>query len=291
MTDQDKKRSEPTKVYLVGAGPGDPDLLTRKAYDLLQTASAVVYDRLVAPEILALIPPGTARINVGKQAGTHPVPQDEINELLVSLARDGRRVVRLKGGDPYLFGRGSEEALYLGMHDIPFEVVPGVTSASGCAAAAGLPLTHRGLATGVRFVTGHCREDRDLDLDWRGLADPETTLVIYMGLANMAQIAVRLITHGLPATTPAAAVSNGTTRRQRRVVSTLGEIANAAVDAGLDSPVLFIVGRVVALAEELGIDELGGEPAIAAGLETRELGQKDIRHDAAVTEQGMARLA
>lgn len=251
MLRSDQFQSEGAKVYLVGAGPGDPDLLTRRAYRLIEHADAVVYDRLVSPEILALIPVGAARINVGKRPHCHPIPQHEINDLLVSLARDGRSVVRLKGGDPFMFGRGSEEAEHLQRHGIPYAVVPGVTSASGCAAAAGMPLTHRGLASGVRFVTGHCREDMELDLDWQGLADPDTTLVIYMGAANMAQIAVRLITYGLPASTPAAAISQGTTPRQRTLVSTLGEIANAVADAGLPSPLMFIVGRVVDVAGQL----------------------------------------
>lgn len=246
-------RQEPeARVFLVGAGPGNPDLLTRRAYDLIIVADVVVYDRLVSREIMALVPAGATRINVGKQPDSHPVPQHEINALLVKLARDGRRIVRLKGGDPFMFGRGSEEALYLKRHGVAFEVVPGVTAATGCAAAAGVPLTHRGQATGVRYITGHCREDRPLELDWQGLADPETTLVVYMGAASMAQIAVNLITHGLPAATPALAVSQGTTPRQRSVISNLGEIAEAASGAGLPSPVLFIIGGVVALAEELG---------------------------------------
>jgi uroporphyrin-III C-methyltransferase len=239
------------KVFLVGAGPGDPGLLTVAAHDLLKTADVVVYDRLVSREVLSLVPPGAARINVGKQPHCHPVPQDEINDLLVSLAQDGRRVVRLKGGDPYMFGRGSEEALHLIRNSVEFEVVPGITSATGCAAAAGVPLTHRGLATSVRYITGHCREDRDLELDWQGLADPDTTLVIYMGVANMAQIAVRLIRNGLPSSTPAMAVSQGTTLHQRQLTSTLGEVADAVADAKLKSPVLFIVGRVVDLAAHL----------------------------------------
>jgi uroporphyrin-III C-methyltransferase len=239
-------------VYLVGAGPGDPDLLTLKARRLLDEADVVVYDRLVSNEILALIPAGTARISVGKQPRCHPVPQSEINELLMRLAASGRTVVRLKGGDPYLFGRGSEEAAYLSAHEIPFQVVPGVTSASGCAAAVGIPLTHRALASGVRFVTGHCRDDVDLGLDWRGLADPETTLVVYMGMANIPHIAIRLIAHGLAETTPAVAIANGTRREQRHVVSTLGEIAGAASSAGLDGPVLFIIGRVVGMIDQLG---------------------------------------
>ncbi|MBK8907064.1 MAG: uroporphyrinogen-III C-methyltransferase [Rhodospirillales bacterium] len=238
-------------VHLVGAGPGDPELLTLKARRLLDEADVVVYDRLVSDDIMALIPKGTARISVGKQPNAHPVPQEEINALLVRLARSGRKVVRLKGGDPFLFGRGSEEAQHLLDNGVAYDVVPGVTSASACATAAGFPLTHRGLATGVRFMTGHCRGDSDLDLDWRGLADPDTTLVIYMGMAKMPHIAVRLISHGLPETTPAAAISNGSRRSQRTVFATLGDIADVAAAARLDSPVLFVVGRVVELAGTL----------------------------------------
>ena len=238
-------------VCLVGAGPGDPDLLTVKARRLLEAADVVVYDRLVSPEIVALIPPGTARIDVGKQPGNHPVPQEDINALLVALARRGRRVVRLKGGDPFVFGRGSEEAAALAAHGLRFEVVPGITSASACAAAIGVPLTHRGLATGVRYVTGHCRADTDMDLDWRGLADPETTLVVYMAKTQIGHIAERLLAQGLSPATPAAAVNNGTTARQRHVITTLADIAEAAEAAAFDGPVLFVIGRVVALAEVL----------------------------------------
>ena len=238
-------------VYLVGAGPGDPDLLTVKAQRLLNKAEVVVYDRLVSDEILALIPSGVARISVGKQPRSHPVPQAEINALLVRLARTGRVIVRLKGGDPFLFGRGSEEAAHLTAHGIQFETVPGITSASGCAARCGFPLTHRGLATGVRFMTGHCRDDMDLDLDWRGLADPDTTLVVYMGMANMPEIAVRLMCHGLPAETPAVAICDGTRPTQRHVFAPLGEIARAAATAQLDGPVLFVIGRVLQIRELL----------------------------------------
>lgn len=246
-------------VYLVGAGPGDPDLLTLKARRLLDRADVVVYDRLVSNEIVALVLPGTPKFNVGKQPHHHPVPQDEINALLAHLAGEGRMVVRLKGGDPFLFGRGSEEAEYLDRRGVRCVVVPGVMSASGCAAAIGVPLTHRGLANGVRFVTGHCRDDRDLDLDWRGLADPDTTLIVHMGMANIAMIADKLIAHGLPASTPAAAIANGTTGRQRHVLAPLGAIAAKA--AGLAGPVLFIIGRTVAHAKPESQEEDGHDAA------------------------------
>jgi uroporphyrin-III C-methyltransferase len=239
------------KVILVGAGPGDPELLTLKAARAIASADVVVYDQLVSVEILELVGDGAALINVGKRAGHHPVPQDEINELLIKLGRSGRTVVRLKGGDPFIFGRGGEEALELKRAKIPFEVIPGITSAQGCAALAGVPLTHRGLATGVRYVTGHCRGNAPLDLDWESLADVNTTLVVYMGLSNIAEIATKLILHGLPADTPAIAVCQGTSPRERRLFSPLALLPAAAHAAKFSGPVLFIIGRVTALAAEL----------------------------------------
>ena len=243
---------EGAMVHLVGAGPGDPDLLTVKARRLLDEADVVVYDRLVSPDILALVPPGAARIHVGKATNQHTLPQGEINELLVRLARHGRRVVRLKGGDPFVFGRGGEEAEYLLAHGVPFEVVPGITAASGCAAAAGIPLTHRGLATGVRLITGHGKDDEELDIDWDGLADPDTTIVVYMGLANMETVSTRLIAAGLAAETPAAAIASGTTPRQKVCHTTLAELPRAVARAGLEPPCLLVIGRVVALAALFG---------------------------------------
>ncbi|MBM3554124.1 MAG: uroporphyrinogen-III C-methyltransferase [Alphaproteobacteria bacterium] len=245
---------KPGRVFFVGAGPGDPDLLTVKAARLLAEAEVVVYDRLVSPEILALIPATARRVYVGKTAGFHPVPQDRINEMLAELAREGRPVVRLKGGDPFIFGRGSEEAEHLLAHGIPFEVIPGITAASGCAAAIGVPLTHRGLATGVRFVTGHCKADEPLDLDWAGLAHPETTLVVYMGKANIAEIRDRLIGAGLAPETPAVAIAEGTTPRQRTCFTRLGELPERLAASGLGSAVLLVIGRVVALADQLAPD-------------------------------------
>ncbi len=239
-------------VALVGAGPGDPELLTMKAVRLLQEADVVVFDRLVSAEILDLIPAGTGRIYAGKAMAHHALVQDEINDLLVSLACAGRKVVRLKGGDPFVFGRGSEEAEFLAEHNIPFEVVPGISSASGCATYSGIPLTHRGLSQGVRFLAGHLRDGQSLDdYDWRGLADPGTTLVIYMGLTALPTIAETLIGAGLPADTPAAAVENGTTPRQRRVLGTLATLPDLVAAAHLKAPTLIVVGKVVALAETL----------------------------------------
>lgn len=240
------------QVLLVGAGPGDPDLLTVRALKAIQAADVVVFDRLVSAEILALIPDGVERIDVGKRAGSHPMPQPEINQLLVRLGMTGRRIVRLKGGDPFLFGRGGEEAIVLAAAGIAFDVVPGITSAQGCAASLRMPLTHREIATGVRFVTGHCRADVPLDLDWQGLADDETTLVVYMGVANISEIARELIAHGRSPNTEVAAVSKGTQATEAHVVSTLGKIAIDVAMAELPSPVLFIIGKVVALASVMG---------------------------------------
>ncbi|MCC6888728.1 MAG: uroporphyrinogen-III C-methyltransferase [Hyphomicrobiales bacterium] len=243
------------KGFLVGAGPGDPDLLTLKAVHAIAAADVVVYDRLVPPEILACIRDGVAKIDVGKQARHHPTPQSKINELLVRLARTGRTVVRLKGGDPFIFGRGFEEALELRRNGIPFEVIPGVTAAQGCAASAGVPLTHRGLANGVRYLTGHCRSDAPLDFDWPGLADPDTTLVIYMGLANLDEIVGQLMAHGLAPDTPALAICQGTTPRERRLFAHLGALPAAVRAAAFEGPVLFIIGRVASLAEAWDADD------------------------------------
>ncbi|MGE4281386.1 MAG: uroporphyrinogen-III C-methyltransferase [Magnetospirillum sp.] len=239
------------KVYLVGAGPGDPDLLTVKALRLIGQAEVVVFDRLVSAEIMELIPHGVTRIYAGKQTAKHELGQDEINELLVSLGKSGRMVVRLKGGDPFVFGRGSEEAEVLSKAGIPFEVVPGISSASGCATYAGIPLTHRGLSQGVRFLPGHCRDGKPLDYDWAKLADADCTLAIYMGLSNLSLIADQLIKAGLSPDMPAAAIQNGTTPRQRRIIGTLSSLDAQAKAAGLKAPTLIIVGRVVSLAGAL----------------------------------------
>ncbi|HMQ92520.1 MAG TPA: uroporphyrinogen-III C-methyltransferase [Amaricoccus sp.] len=235
-------------VLLVGAGPGDPDLLTVRAMKAIGRAGAIVHDRLVSPEILALARDDALLVPVGKTPRHHPVPQERINAILIDLALRGLAVVRLKGGDPFVFGRGGEEALALRAAGIPVEVVPGITAAQGAAAAVGAPLTQRGLATGLRYVTGHCHGDGPLDLDWAGLADPGTTLVVYMGVATMAEIAARLMAHGMPGDLPVLAVAEATTPRERRLVSRLDAIARDAREAGLAAPVLFVVGRVAALA-------------------------------------------
>lgn len=238
-------------VYLVGTGPGDPDLLTVKALRLMQSADVVVYDRLVSPEIMALVPAGVSRIAVGKAPGMHCVPQAEINSLLSGLAKQSRSIVRLKGGDPFVFGRGSEEALHLQQQGIRFEVVPGITAASAVSTYAGIPLTHRSMSRGVRLVTGHLQEGDSLELEWEKLADDSATLVIYMGLTNLAIITQRLMVAGRAPETPAAAIQDGTTPRQRRVIATLASLHDQVNAAGLQSPVIIIVGETVSLAERL----------------------------------------
>ena len=240
-----------TKIYLVGAGPGDPELLTVKAQRLIQEADTVVYDRLVSNEILSLIPATVSRVYVGKATNRHTLSQQEINALLVDLGRKRQRVVRLKGGDPFIFGRGGEEALALARNDIPFEVVPGITAAQACAAYAGIPLTHRGLARSVQFVTGHCKDNEALVLDQAALSDAEQTLVVYMGLANLPQIVRDLVEAGRPEDTPAAIVERGTTSRQRNIVTTIGELQQAVERHAVVSPAMLIIGPVVSLAEEL----------------------------------------
>ncbi len=255
-------------VSLVGAGPGDPDLLTVKSLRRLRQADVVVFDRLISDEILQLIPSGVSRISVGKSPGKHCVPQDQINEILVSLALSGRRVVRLKGGDPYIFGRGGEEALVLRQRGIPFEVVPGVTAAAGCSSYAGIPLTHRGLNHGVRFLAGHL-QDGSLQVDWHKVADPDCTLVIYMGLGNLKTICAELVGAGLERDMPAAAIHGGTTGQQRKVIATLADLAAAVESAGLRSPVTIIVGKAVALSDaldwfqqEISIDDRGSSDEV-----------------------------
>lgn len=238
-------------VYLIGAGPGDPDLLTLKAARLLAEADAVAYDRLISPEILNLIPASAERVFVGKESGCHHCTQDTIHDILFSLAQRHEKVVRLKGGDPFTFGRGGEEALFLIQRGITVEVVPGITSASACAAVAMVPLTHRGLATGVHLVTGHSKANQPLELDWQRLADPDTTLVIYMGLATLPQISANLIQAGLPADTPVLAIQNGTTPQERRLLTRLDCAVAALKQAGFTPPTLLVIGRVAALAQTL----------------------------------------
>jgi uroporphyrin-III C-methyltransferase len=236
------------RVCLLGAGPGDPELLTLRGLQRLREADAVVYDHLVAPETLALAPAPAQRIYVGKQESRHSVPQHAINALLVALARQGLSVVRLKGGDPFLFGRGGEEAAHLASCGVPFEVVPGVTAASGAAAQACIPLTHRDHAHACVFVTGH---RRDGTTDWARLARGEQTLVVYMGLSRLRTIAAELLAHGMRTDTPAAAIESATTRRQRVVVASLATLADEVCELRLKPPTIVIIGTVVALRREL----------------------------------------
>ena len=243
--------SETPRVAIVGAGPGDVELMTVKAVRLLKETDVVVFDRLVSDEIMKLVPETTKTIFAGKAARNHQMPQEEINQLLVDLAREGKKVVRLKGGDPFIFGRGSEEAEFLAKNGINFEIVPGITASAGCGAYGGIPLTHRGLATGVRFVTGHCRDGEHLDLNWKSLADPDTTLVIYMGLINISKIVDELIRAGLPADTPAAGIERGTTPEQRTILTKLSELPQCIERADLKAPSLLIIGRVVDLAHSI----------------------------------------
>ncbi len=238
-------------VSLVGAGPGDAELMTVKAVRLLQQADAVVYDRLVSDEILSLIPTGVSRISVGKEVGKHCVPQEQINEIIVNLAKSGRKIVRLKGGDPYMFGRGGEEILALKKHSINFEVVPGITAASGCSSYSGIPLTHRGMSRRVQFITGHFNNNEPLDLNWQSIADPDSTIVIYMGLSNLPLAVHSLIDAGLPASMPAAAIQDGTTASQQRLITTLDQLNDAIQQQRMKAPVMIIIGEVVSLADEL----------------------------------------
>jgi len=239
------------EVAIVGAGPGDPGLLTLRALMLIQQADAIVYDRLVSPQIMELVSPGAERIHVGKASGCHYVPQEETNELLVKLATQKRRVVRLKGGDPYIFGRGGEEAEVLVENDIDFLVVPGITSAAGCASYCGIPLTHRDYAQSVTFVTGHRKADHSLELNWAVLAAPGQTRVFYMGLHNAPTIVRELTAHGLAAECPVALVERGTTPLQHMTVTTLSALEDTIRREDFQPPTLIIVGDVVKLADKL----------------------------------------
>jgi uroporphyrin-III C-methyltransferase/precorrin-2 dehydrogenase/sirohydrochlorin ferrochelatase len=242
--------SKGARVWLVGAGPGDPELLTLKAARLLASADVVVHDHLVSPEILAHLPRRARRIYAGKQRGHHTMTQEEINRMLVALARRGKRIVRLKGGDPFIFGRGGEEALALARAGIAFEVVPGITAATGVAAAVGIPLTHRAIAQACVLVTGSRRKS-DPELDWKGLARPGQTIVVYMGLAGLERVSRELIAHGLSPRTPAAIIQQGTTPGQRFVGGTLAALPRLAVEARLRAPTLIVIGKVVRLQRAL----------------------------------------
>ena len=237
-------------VYLVGCGPGDPELLTLRAYRLMQGADVALYDHLVSDEVMALLPAAVERIFVGKERDRHTMPQQAINDLLVRHAREGKRVLRLKGGDPFIFGRGGEEIDTLAAEGVPFEVVPGITAALGVASYAGIPLTHRDHAQSCLFVTGHRKED-GFEMDWHALTRPRQTVVVYMGLLGLSTLCDGLVAHGMSADTPAAVIQQGTTRDQRVVTGTLSTLAQQVAEAKLTPPTLMIVGDVVRLREKL----------------------------------------
>ncbi|KAJ4971156.1 hypothetical protein NE237_004255 [Protea cynaroides] len=240
--------SGPGNVFLIGTGPGDPDLLTLKALKVIQSADLLLYDRLVSNDVLNLVRPEARLLYVGKTAGYHSRTQEEIHELLLSFAEAGATVVRLKGGDPLVFGRGGEEMDFLQQQGIQVKVIPGITAASGIAAELGIPLTHRGVATSVRFLTGHSRKGgTDPLYVAEHAADPDSTLVIYMGLSTLPSLALKLMHHGLPPDTPAAAIERGTTPQQRVVFAELKDLIDEVTSANLVSPTLIIIGMVVAL--------------------------------------------
>ncbi|AKC88184.1 uroporphyrin-III methyltransferase [Pseudoxanthomonas suwonensis] len=258
----------PGGVALVGAGPGDPGLLTLHALRALESAEVVLYDRLVGAGVLALANPGALLQEVGKSAGRHSMSQEEIHALMLAHARAGRRVVRLKGGDPFVFGRGGEELEFLRAHAIPFRVVPGITAAVACAAYAGIPLTHRDHAQSVRLLTAHYRDSVDT-LDWDALAQERQTLAVYMGVAGLERLRERLLAAGRDPATPFALVENGSRPEQRVVTGTLDDLADTASAHGVASPALLILGEVAALATQLhwfGAAPFGpptAEPALA----------------------------
>ena len=246
------------KVYLVGAGPGDPELLTLKGRRLLEQAEVVIYDRLVGDGVLEFVNPSAELVFVGKESSNHSSPQEEINRLISTHAKRGKKVVRLKGGDPYIFGRGGEEATHLFNEGIPFEVVPGVTAASGVAAYAGIPLTDRRYSAAVTFITGHRMKGEGIDnLNWSALAELNHTIVFYMGVANIAEITRRLIENGRPSTTPSALVSRGSTPDQKTVLGTLSDISKKAFENNVKPPALLVIGEVVNLSAVLNWFEQG----------------------------------
>lgn len=238
------------EVYLVGGGPGDPDLLTFRALRLMQQCDVCVYDKLVSPEVMELVRRDAELIYVGKSRDQHTLPQEEINELLARLALQGKRVLRLKGGDPFIFGRGGEEIETLMEHGVPFQVVPGITAANGVSSYAGIPLTHRDFAQACLFITGHLK-DGTLDLDWVAMSRPRQTVVVYMGLVGLAEICQQLIAHGVSPDMPAAVIQQGTTQRQRVVAATLKDLAEKVGAAEMKPPCLTIIGEVVQLREKL----------------------------------------
>ena len=237
------------KVWLVGAGPGDPGLLTIKGRDVLQNADVVVYDALISPEILGMIPGHTRRIFAGKRSGNHFLPQEETNRVLLDEALAGNNVVRLKGGDPFLFGRGGEELELLAENGVPFEVVPGVTSAFAVPAYNGIPVTHRDYCSSVHIVTGHRRKDHSIDIDFEALVRTKGTLIFLMGIAALADLCSGLLNAGMDPDMPAAVLEKGTTKEQRRIAATVGTLETACKEACVQTPAILIVGKVCELAD------------------------------------------
>lgn len=250
LVDPEKNCKTRGEVYLVGGGPGDPDLLTFRALRLMQQADVVVHDRLISQAVLDLTRRDAKRIYVGKESDNHALPQEQINQLLVDLAKEGKRVLRLKGGDPFIFGRGGEEIDLLAENNVPFKVVPGITAASGMASYAGIPLTHRDYAQSVTFATGHLK-DGTSNLDWQALAKPNQTLVFYMGLKGLAVICENLIAHGMPSDTPAALVQKATTPEQQEYIGNLSSLPELVEKHKIKPPTLIVVGGVINLHKKL----------------------------------------
>jgi len=262
LASEGERMPDAGEVYLIGGGPGDPDLLTFKALRLMQQADVVVYDRLVSPAVLELVRRDAERIYAGKERDHHSIPQDQINALLVKLAKEGKRVCRLKGGDPFIFGRGGEEIATLMEEGVPFQVVPGITAAAGCAAYSGIPLTHRDYSQSVTFVTGNLKQG-ELKLNWQALSQPNQTVVFYMGLHGIQTICDQLIAHGVAASMPVALVQQGTTPNHQVHIGNLGNLPSLVKEADVKPPTLIIVGEVVKLHEKLNwfkpvkLEELG----------------------------------
>ncbi|RZA08662.1 MAG: uroporphyrinogen-III C-methyltransferase [Moraxellaceae bacterium] len=253
VNDQHSPRSARAgKVWLVGAGPGDADLLTIKALRAISSADIIFYDQLVSEDICALFPKNTPALYVGKVKNNHSIPQEDLNQLLINQAQSGLTVCRIKGGDPFVFGRGGEELLELRKAGVEAEVIPGITSASGCSTYADIPLTHRGIAQGCTFVTGHA--EKTLDVNWNALAQLNHTLVFYMGLTRASEISEKLLAGGLAANTPVAIIENGCRKNQRNIISDLFNFPEAVVLEQVQSPALIIVGHVVRMKEQLQVD-------------------------------------